>query len=254
MNIVGMNTLLMREIFRVLRIWRQSFLPVVITTYLYFVIFGYVLGARIGVTQGVRYGLFIAPGLMMMSVVSNSYINSSFTVFSDKYHHGFVELLSAPLSDHVIILSFALGSVFRGFVTALLVLLVSSLFVDLSYVNYLGLFFVVFSSSFLLSMIGVVNGLMAQNFDDTGFVPSFILTPLTFLGGVFFPTEGLSPFWQGLSEYNPLAIMCRVYRAIIAGTSIDHEWWYYVVIWLISSLFLWGWAWYIMNRSSMVRS
>lgn len=254
MNIRGVKTLLGREISRIFRIWRQSFLPVAITTYLYFVIFGEVLGSRIGVIQGVEYALFIAPGLMMMSVVTNSYINSSFSVFSEKYHQGFSELLSSPLSDHAIIFSFAMGSVIRGLCTAAMVLLVSCFFVNLAHMNILALFIVVFSSSLVLSLTGVINGLMAQNFDDTGFVPSFILSPLTFLGGVFFPVEGLTGFWRHASDYNPLAVMCRVYRSVVVDIPMGHAWWWYVMIWLGVSMILWGWAWYIMNRTNMVRS
>ena len=250
----GVLALIHREIARLFRIWRQTFLPPMITSYLYFEIFGKVIGGRIGSIDGIEYVAFIAPGLVMMNVVMNSYTNSSFSVFAEKFHKGFSELLSAPLSDNDIILGFIVGSICRSFVSAGLIVGIGYFFTDFPNLHLLAFIAVIFSSSLVMSLLGLIFGFYAKDFDDTSFVPTFFLTPMTFLGGIFFPVSDFGGFWGMVAQYNPIAGVCTVYRSVMLGVPMTHAWEVYCMLWLVIACLLWMYARFIMVRSHIIRT
>ena len=254
MKSYGIYALTHREISRIMRIWQQAFLPVIIMSYLYFEIFGRVIGERIGDINGVDYIAFIAPGLIMMNVIIGSYQNTSFTIYAEKFNRGFVELFSSPMNDHVIIMGFVIGSVFRSIINACAILAIGVCFTTFPHLNIAAFVGVVVSSSVLFAVIGVINGFFARDFDDTAFVPTFFLTPMTFLGGVFFPINNYPGTWGSIARYNPMAIMCSVYRSVILDAPAPYPWWMHAIIWLIGAGIFWAMTWYVLNKTHAVRT
>jgi len=218
-NLVALQTIVQREIRRYTRIWPQTLLPPAITMVLYFVIFGSLIGRRIGEMDGFSYMEYIVPGLIMMSVITNSYSNVVSSFFSTKFQRSIEELLVSPVSPHVIVTGFALGGITRGLAVAVIVTLLSMFFTDLQ-VHHLGVTLLVITlTATIFALGGLVNAVFARNFDDISIVPTFILTPLTYLGGVFYSIHLLSPFWQTLSLANPILHMVNAFRYGILGVS-----------------------------------
>lgn len=218
-NLVALQTIVHREIRRYMRIWPQTLLPPAITMVLYFVIFGNLIGARIGEMDGFSYMEYIVPGLIMMSVITNSYSNVVSSFFSSKFQRSIEELLVSPVSPHVILIGFALGGITRGLAVALIVTLLSMFFTDLQ-VHHLGITLLVIAlTSAIFALGGFLNAVFARNFDDISIIPTFVLTPLTYLGGVFYSINLLSPFWQTLSLANPVLHMVNAFRYGILGVS-----------------------------------
>ena len=218
-NLVALQTIVHREVRRYMRIWPQTLLPPAITMVLYFVIFGNLIGARIGEMDGFSYIEYIVPGLIMMSVITNSYSNVVSSFFSSKFQRSIEELLVSPVSPHVILVGFALGGITRGLAVAVIVTLLSMFFTDLQ-VHHLGITLLVITlTSAIFALGGFLNAVFARNFDDISIVPTFVLTPLTYLGGVFYSINLLSPFWQTLSLANPVLHMVNAFRYGILGVS-----------------------------------
>jgi ABC-2 type transport system permease protein len=218
-NLVALQTIVHREIRRYTRIWPQTLLPPAITMVLYFVIFGNLIGNRIGEMDGFTYIEYIVPGLIMMSVITNSYSNVVSSFFSSKFQRSIEELLVSPVSPHVILIGFSLGGITRGLAVALIVTLLSMFFTDLQ-VHHLGVTVLVITlTSMIFALGGFVNAVFARNFDDISIIPTFVLTPLTYLGGVFYSINLLSPFWQTLSLANPILHMVNAFRYGILGVS-----------------------------------
>ena len=218
-NLVALQTIVQREVRRYTRIWPQTLLPPAITMVLYFVIFGSLIGRRIGEMDGFSYMEYIVPGLIMMSVITNSYSNVVSSFFSTKFQRSIEELLVSPVSPHVIVTGFALGGITRGLAVAVIVTLLSMFFTDLQ-VHHLGVTLLVITlTATIFALGGLVNAVFARNFDDISIVPTFILTPLTYLGGVFYSIHLLSPFWQTLSLANPILHMVNAFRYGILGVS-----------------------------------
>lgn len=216
---VAFNTLLYKEIKRILRIWPQTLLPPAITMSLYFVIFGTMIGSRVGEMGGVSYMQFIVPGLIMMSVITNSYSNVVSSFFGTKFHGNIEEMLVSPISKHTILLGFVAGGVFRGLAIGLIVTLLALFFTKLSLVHLFVTIFTVLMTAILFSLAGMINAIFARSFDDISIIPSFVLTPLTYLGGVFYSMENLSPFWQNISLLNPIVYMVNSFRYGVLGYS-----------------------------------
>jgi len=216
-QLIALYTLLRREVVRMLRISSQVFLPPVITTGLYFLIFGTVIGHRIGAIQGVAYPLFIAPGLIIMSVITNAYGNVSTSLFSLRFQRSIEELLVSPMSNGLLLFGYVMGGVVRGVIVAILVFLVSSFFMTLEVQHVFQSILVVLMVAAVFSLAGFTNAMLARNFDDVMLVPTFILTPLTYLGGVFYSTSMLSPFWQKISHFNPILYMVNAMRHAMIG-------------------------------------
>ncbi|KPU82186.1 ABC transporter permease [Psychromonas sp. PRT-SC03] len=209
---IALQSILRKEINRFLRIWLQTLVPPVITVSLYFVIFGNLIGSRIGSMSGFDYMSFIVPGLIMMSVIKNSYSNVASSFFSAKFQNNIEELLVSPVPNYIIILGYVGGGVIRGLMVGALVTCISLLFVDLHIFNIGVLLLSVLCTAILFSLAGLLNALFAKTFDDISIIPSFVLTPLTYLGGVFYSISLLPPVWQVISKFNPVFYMINAFR------------------------------------------
>jgi ABC-2 type transport system permease protein len=216
---ISFQTIVTKEVLRFVRIWMQTLLPPAITTTLYFIIFGKLIGERIGEMEGYSYIDFIVPGLILMAVIQNSYANVVSSFFSTKLQHYIEELLIAPVPNWVILSGYVVGGVARGTLVGILVTLISLFFTDLQ-INSYGLTLLVFVlTSILFALAGFINAVYATTFDDISIVPTFVLTPLTYLGGVFYSIRLLPEFWQGVSLGNPVLYMINAFRFGILGVS-----------------------------------
>lgn len=216
---VAFFTIVIKEVRRFTRIWPQTLLPPAITMTLYFVIFGNLIGSRIGEMGGFDYMQYIVPGLIMMSVIQNSYGNVVSSFFGTKFQHSIEEMLVAPMSSLVILLGFVAGGVARGLCVGLLVTIIGLFFTSLT-VHSIGItVLVVIMTAVLFSLGGLINAIFANKFDDIAIVPTFILTPLTYLGGVFYSIDLLSEFWQKVTLLNPIVYMVNAFRYGMLGVS-----------------------------------
>lgn len=227
---VALKSIWIKEINRFLRIWVQTLVPPVITMSLYFIIFGNLIGSRIGEMHGFSYMSFIVPGLIMMSVITNSYSNVASSFFSAKFQRNVEELLVAPVPNYIIILGYVGGGVTRGLMVGFLVTCVSLFFVDLQIYNIFVLLLSVLFTSVLFSIGGLLNAIFARTFDDISIIPTFVLTPLTYLGGVFYSISLLPDFWQGVSHFNPVFYMINAFRYGFLGFADVSLVWSFAVI------------------------
>ncbi|MBK9467086.1 MAG: ABC transporter permease [Gammaproteobacteria bacterium] len=215
-------TILVKEVRRFVRIWPQTLVPPAITVALYYVIFGSLIGSRIGPMGGFDYMQFVVPGLIMMAVITNSYANVVSSFFGAKFQHSIEELLVSPTPNWVILLGFTIGGVARGLCVGLIVTVLSLAFTQLHVEHPLLTVLVVFLTAVLFSMAGLINAVFANSFDDISIVPTFILTPLTYLGGVFYSIDLLPPFWRAVSQANPILHMVNAFRYGVLGVSDVH--------------------------------
>lgn len=216
---VAFRSLLGKEINRFTRIWVQTLVPPAITMTLYFIIFGNLIGSRIGQMNGFSYMEYIVPGLIMMSVITNSYSNVASSFFSAKLQKNIEELLVAPVPNYVIIAGYVMGGVTRGLLVGAIVTCVSLLFVDLQVEHWGIIVATVFMTSVVFALGGLINAVYAKTFDDISIIPTFVLTPLTYLGGVFYSISLLPEFWQGVSKINPIVYMVNAFRYGFLGVS-----------------------------------
>ncbi len=249
---IAFKTIVIREILRFSRIWVQTVIPPVITTSLYFVIFGNLIGPRIGDMAGVPYMDYIVPGLIMMAVITNSYANVVSSFYGSKFQHNIEEMLVSPTPNYIIILGFVAGGVARGLIVGFAVTLVSLVFSDLEIHNLFVLASVVFMTSVLFALAGLINGIYANSFDDISIVPTFVLTPLTYLGGIFYSIHLLSDFWQKVSLVNPILYMVNTFRYGFLGiTDISISTSYTIITAFIIGLFLL--SLYLLNSGQGIR-
>ena len=234
---IAFRTLLIKEIRRILRIWPQTLLPPVITMSLYFVIFGKMIGSRVGEMGGVPYMQFIVPGLIVMAIITNSYSNVVSSFFSAKFHSSIEELLVSPISKHAILTGYISGGIFRGLAVGVIVFIVALFFTKLGIEHLFITLFTVIGTSVLFSLGGFINAVFARSFDDISIIPSFVLTPLTYLGGVFYSMENLSPFWQNISLLNPIVYMVNSFRYGILGYSDVNVWYSMAAIFAFCVIF-----------------
>ncbi|AXS81698.1 MULTISPECIES: ABC transporter permease [Marinobacter] len=213
------GTIVIREVRRFTRIWPQTLLPPAVTMTLYFIIFGNLIGSRIGQMGGFDYMSFIVPGLIMMAVITSSYANVVSSFFSMKFQRSIEELLVSPVPNWVILAGYVTGGMARGLGIGLIVTLLSLVFTQLSIHNLPMMILTVFLTSALFALGGFINAMLATKFDDISIVPTFILTPLTYLGGVFYSIDLLPGFWQGVSLINPILYMVNGFRYGILGVS-----------------------------------
>jgi ABC-2 type transport system permease protein len=236
LNRVALKTIVRKEIIRVARIWIQTIVPPTITMTLYFIIFGNLIGKRIGVMGGFDYMQYIAPGLIMMSVITNSYGNVVSSFFGAKFGKHIEEMLVSPMSNATIIVGHVAGGILRGLMVGTLVTLVALGFTNLSIEHPLITISMVVLASTVFALLGFVNAIFAKKFDDISIIPTFVLTPLTYLGGVFYSISLLPEFWQNVSRGNPILYMVNAFRYGILGVSdID-----ITTAYLIVSLFVVG--------------
>lgn len=218
-NLVGFWTIVRKESRRVVRIWLQTIIPPAITMTLYFVIFGTLVGSRIGTMDGVPYMTFIAPGLIMMAVITNSFANVVSSFFSSKLMLHLEEMLVAPLAHTTIVLGFVVGGVVRGLLVAALVVVVALVFTDLQVAHPVITLTTIVLTAVVFSIAGLFNAIFAKTFDDISIIPTFVLTPLTYLGGVFFSISLLPPFWQKVALLNPILYMVNAFRFGMLGSA-----------------------------------
>lgn len=219
MNLTGFLTLAGREFRRVIRIWKQTLVPPIITTTLYFLIFGKLIGGRIGEMNGVSYMQFIAPGLVMMTAITASYVNTASSFFLSKFTRTYEEMLVSPLSSHDIIWGYIIGSMMRGGLAGILVMLVSLCFVSFDIHSWAMILLTLMMTTIAFALGGFINAIYAKTFDDVGIIPTFVLTPLTYLGGVFYSISLLPEFWKTVSKFNPIVYMVNGFRYGFLGVS-----------------------------------
>ena len=229
-QLVAFSTIVNKEFTRFLRIWQQTILPPVITTFLYFVIFGNLIGPRIGLMDGFDYIDFIVPGIILMQVITSSYANVVSSFFGAKFQNYIEEILVSPTPNYVILLGYTMGGVARGIIVGLIVTIVSLLFSDMRIHNPGVLMSVVILTSVLFSLGGFTNAVFAKSFDDVSIVPTFVLTPLTYLGGIFYSINMLPGFWQNISMGNPILYMINAFRFGFLGISDISLWISYLIV------------------------
>lgn len=216
---IGFWTLLLHEINRFCRVWRETLLPPLITMGLYFAIFGKLIGSQISSIHGFAYMVYITPGLIMMPVITSSYLNTGFSLYLLRFQKSIEEILVSPLSNGLILLAFTLGGVARGLMIGCLVMTLSLFFTHIHIFNPILMLFTLILTSVLFSLAGFLNGLFARTFDDISIMPTFILTPLTYLGGVFYSVNMLSHIWQKISLFNPVLYLINIFRYSLLGVT-----------------------------------
>ncbi|PRD39204.1 UNVERIFIED_CONTAM: yadH [Trichonephila clavipes] len=236
-----------------MRIWVQTLVPPAITMSLYFVIFGSLIGSRIGEMNGFSYMEFIVPGLIMMSVITNSYANVASSFFSAKFQRNVEELLVAPVPNYIIVLGYVGGGMARGILVGLIVTVLSLFFVTISIHNLAIIILTVVLTSMLFALGGLINAVYAKTFDDISIIPTFVLTPLTYLGGVFYSLTLLPGFWQQLAQLNPIVYMVNAFRFGFLGYS-DVNLWLALAVVVGFILVLFSYAMYLINKGIGLRS
>ena len=250
---IALKTIVIREVLRFTRIWIQTVLPPVITTALYFIIFGSLIGSQIGDMGGFRYMDYIVPGLIMMAVITNSYANVVSSFYGSKFQHNIEEMLVSPTPNYLIVSGFVMGGLARGITVGIAVTLISLLFSDLQIHNVWVAGSVVVLTSILFALAGLINGVYAKSFDDISIIPTFVLTPLTYLGGIFYSIDMLPAFWQNASLINPILYMVNAFRYGILGVS-DISLWssYAIILGFIAALFTF--SLYLLNKGHGIRT
>lgn len=223
-SLTSLTSIARKEIIRIFRIWIQTLVPPVITITLYFIIFGGFIGSQLGNIKGYNYMAFIAPGLIMMSIITNSYTNTVSSFFSAKFQRNVEELLVSPTPNWVIVLGYISGGMTRGLCVGTLVSIVAFMFVKMPIYNIFVVVLFGVLTSFVFSLAGMINGIYAKKFDDISIIPTFIITPLTYLGGVFYPLTLLPEFWQTISKANPIIYMISGFRYGFLGVSDINVW------------------------------
>ncbi len=216
---IAYQTMVVKEISRFMRIWIQTLIPPAISMTLYFVIFGNLIGSRIGEMGGFTYMQYIAPGIIMMSIINNAYSNVVSSFFGAKFQKHIEEMLVSPIPNYLILAGYITGGVTRGLLVGFIVSLVALFFTELHIYSYSIMISVVLLTSILFSLGGMINGIFAKKFDDISIIPTFILTPLTYLGGVFYSIDLLPEFWQRVSLFNPILYMVNAFRYGMLGVS-----------------------------------
>ncbi len=251
-KMTAFNTIVWKEVRRFLRIWVQTLVPPVITISLYFIIFGNLIGRRIGDMGGYTYMEFIVPGLIMMAVINNSYANVVSSFFSQKYQRSIEELLVSPVPNYVILSGFVIGGVARGLAIGVIATIMSLFFSGLHMYNLFITLMVVLMSSIVFSLGGFINAIYANKFDDITIIPTFVLTPLIYLGGVFYSVELLPDLWRLVSKLNPIFYMVNAFRYGILGVS-DVNVWYAFGMLVIFTAALFAFSLFLLHRGKGLR-
>ena len=252
-NIIALKSILHKVIQRFMRILVQTLVPPAITFSLYFVIFGSLIGSRIGQMGGFDYMSFIVPGLIMMSVITNSYSNVASSFFSAKWQRNVEEMLVAPVPNWVIVAGYVGGGMARGMLVGSIVTFVAMFFVDIQIHNIWVIIATVSLTSATFALGGLINAIFAGSFDDISIIPTFILTPLTYLGGVFYSISLLPEFWQVVSKANPILYMVNTFRYGILGvTDIDVAYAFTMIVGFTVALFMY--SLHLLNKGKGIRS
>ena len=250
---IAFRAIMVKEVLRFARIWVQTLLPPMITTALYFLIFGRLIGSQIGDVHGFKYMEYIVPGLILMSVITNSYANVVSSFYNTKFQRNIEEMLVSPLPNYLIMLGFIGGGVARGLAVGVAVTGVALFFTPIPLHNLWVAGSVLFLTSVLFSLGGLINAIYANSFDHITIIPTFVLTPLTYLGGVFYTVEMLPPFWQSVSYANPILYMVNAFRYGLLGVSDVNLLVAYLAIAGFVVVLFW-YAWSLLNRGYGIRS
>lgn len=252
-TLVALQTILRKEIVRFLRIWSQTLLPPVITMTLYFIIFGKLIGSQINKIDGYSYMQYIVPGLVMMSIMTNAFANTAGSFFGAKFSKSIEEMLVSSMPSYTILLGYMFGGALRGLGVGILVTIVSLFFTKI-HIQHIGVVIVMaVLSALIFSLGGLINGIFAKTFDDISFIPTFVLTPLTYLGGVFYSIKQLPPTWQTISAFNPILNIVDTFRFGMLGVSDLNI---YVGFGLVFALFigLFVWCLILLQKGTGLRS
>ena len=233
------KTIVVKEVLRFSRIWVQTLVPAVITTSLYFLIFGNLIGSQLKPISGYSYVDYIVPGIILMSVITNSYGNVVSSFYGHKFQHHVEEMLVSPMPNFILLAGFVVGGVLRGLIVGCVVTIVSMLFTELHFENLFITLLVAILTAILFSLAGFVNAVYANSFDDISIIPTFVLTPLTYLGGIFFSIEMLSNTWQNIALFNPILYMINAMRYGMLGVSDINITTAFVIIILFTLVLFW---------------
>lgn len=241
-SLIALKTLSSREILRFMRIWSQTLLPPAVTMGLYFVIFGKFIGSQIQHINGFSYIQYIVPGLVMMSIMTNAYANTASSFFLTKFNKSIEEMVVSPMANVITLLGFMIGGTLRGIVVGTIVLIIAQLFTHVPMQHVMVVIAMAILAAMVFSLGGLINAIYAKRFDDISFIPTFVLTPLTYLGGVFYSIEQLPDVWRSISMFNPILGMVDTFRFGILGVSdLNVMWGFFLVITLFVIMFFWGW-------------
>ena len=250
---IGYKTIVRKEVTRILRIWGQTIVPPAITMTLYFIIFGELIGRRIGDMGGFSYMQYIVPGLVIMSVITNSYGNMVSSFFGAKFGKHIEELLISPLPNWIILSGYVTGALMRGLMVGAVVMAVSLFFTRIDIQYPLIMLSVLVLTAIVFALAGMVNAIYGQKFDDIAIIPTFVLAPLTYLGGVFYSIELLPEFWQNVSAFNPILYMVNGFRLGMLGVSDVSLGMTYGVI-LVAGALLFTWCMILLHRGTGLRT
>lgn len=249
---IALQTILAKEIQRFMRIWSQTLLPPAITMSLYFIIFGKFIGSQLRMIDGFAYIQYIAPGLIMMSIMTNAYSNTSSSFFLTKFNKSIEEMIVSPMSSFIMLIGFMLGGMVRGILVGLIVTLIALFFTHIPVYHFGIVLFMTLLSSMMFSLGGLINAIYAKRFDDISFIPTFVLTPLTYLGGVFYSIQQLPPGWRTVSLFNPVFELVDTFRYGMLGVADANIYFGFVLVSMMFCL-LFGWAWYLLHKGTGIR-
>jgi len=249
----ALKTIAIKEFLRFIRIWLQTVVPPAITVALYFIIFGELIGSQIGDIDGFSYIDYIVPGLILMAVISNAYANCVSSFFSSKFHRSVEEMLISPLPNYIIVAGYVSGGMLRGIVVGIAVTVVAMFFTRIEIHSYSVTIAVFILTSILFALAGFINAVYAKTFDDISIIPTFILTPLTYLGGIFYSINMLPDLWQKVSLANPILYMINAFRYGLLGvTDIDLAAAFLIITFFIAALFVF--ALRLLNKGVGIKS
>lgn len=250
---IALYTIIKKEVVRFMRIWSQTLLPPAITMTLYFIIFGKLIGSQISQISGFSYMQYIVPGLVMMAVITNAYANTSASFFGAKFSKSIEEIMVAPVPNYVVLLGFAFGGTLRGVMVGFIVILISLFFTHLHIHNLWLVLSMAFLASMVFSIAGLINGIYAKKFDDVSFIPTFVLTPLTYLGGVFYSINQLPALWRKLSIFNPILDIVDTFRFGVLGISDVNVFFGFSMVFVLF-LILSVWSLVLLNKGTGIRT
>lgn len=248
---IAFETIVIKEVRRFSRIWVQTLVPPAITIALYFVIFGNLVGRRVGEMGGFQYMEFIVPGLIMMAVIQNSYSNVVSSFFSQKFQRSVEELLVSPVPNYVILSGFIVGGMARGLAVGAIVTSLALFFADIQIAYPLITISVILLTSIVFSLAGFINAVFANSFDDISIIPTFVLTPLIYLGGVFYSAQLLPPFWQTVSALNPIFYMVNTFRYGFLGSSDVDVIWAFIILGIFAITLYAGCIWLLRHGTGI---
>ena len=251
--LTSLSCLTRKEVARFSRIWLQSMLPPAISTSLYFMIFGGVIGPRIGQMAGFDYMTFITPGLIIMAIINNSYANVVSSFYGARFSRSIEEILVSPMSMTTVILGYSFGGLGRGLMVGLIVSIVSQFFVSIEIAHPFMVFVTIVLCSFLFSLAGLINGIFSRSFDDNMIISTFFLSPLTYLGGVFYDIKELPLAWQNVAILNPIYHLIELFRYSMLGASSSNPWSSVIAI-LLSTLFFFLVAYFCLRKGVGIRT